>query len=336
MATRKLLLLFSSAAVCVLLVCYLIIGTEKYFNNTDLFSLAVTIDIVFFIPLIYFLLIRKSSVPKITMIPVVFLAVAAASLVLPSANHRYLEIAKMLLAPVELFAIGFVIYKVRMTATEYRSLAVGSNDFLQNVRASLYKILGVKKAADIFSTEISVLYYGFFGWNGGIEAGKEEGFSYHKKSGYGAVVGTFFFLILIETFGLHLVLSHWSRTVAWILSLLSIYGIVFMFADYNAARKRPILIGGHELHIRIGFRWYVAIPFEKIKSVSPGKSADGGDYFRMVLIGRENVTIKLNESVTALGLYGISKKFDTLGLFIDDKNKFISVLQAGITGNPNL
>jgi hypothetical protein len=240
-----------------------------------------------------------------------------------------------LLAPLELLAIGFVLYKVRGAAKEYKTLAVGTNDFLQNVRASLYKILGVKKPADIFATEISVPYYGFFGWTAKPEDGQGTGFSYHKKSGYGAVVGTFFFLIVIETFSLHLVVNHWSPLTAWILTLSSVYGTVFMFADYNAARKRPIMIGRHELQIRIGFRWYVAIPFEKIRSVSAGKSPHSAakDYFRMVLIGQENVTIELTETVTAIGLYGISKKFSALGLFIDGKNTFIQALQAGITGN---
>ncbi|MBL7996242.1 hypothetical protein JNM05_12805 [bacterium] len=313
---NKLLLLFLLAATCITGACYLIVRSEKYISNTNALSLAITVDIIFFIPLIYFLLIRKSSVPKITIIPVVFLALLAASLLLPSGDQEYIEKAKILLAPLELFAIGFIIYKVRLTATEYKSLAVGTNDFLQNVRSSLYKILGVKKAADIFATEISVIYYGFFGWNGKKEMGKETEFSYHKKSGYGAVVGTFFFLILIETFSLHLVLNHWSSTAAWVLTLLSMYGIIFMFADYNAARKRPILIGDHELQIRIGFRWFISIPLENIRSVQAGagKNNSGKDYFKLALIGRENIIVDLNETVTALGLYGISKKFTSFGL----------------------
>lgn len=335
MTTNKLFLFFLSAAASVIVVCYLIIGSQKYFANADLFSLAITADVVFFIPLIYFLLIRKSSVPNITVIPVVFLAFAAASLLLPSGDQLYLEKAKLLLVPVELFAIGFIIYKVRTAATAYKSLALGTDDFLQKVRSSLYKILEVKKAADIFATEISVIYYGFFGWNGKKEMGKEAEFSYHKKSGYGAVVGTFFFLILIETFSLHLVVNHWSSMAAWILTILSMYGIIFMFADYNAARKRPILIGDHELQIRIGFRWFISIPFEKIRSVQAGvwKNKPGKDYFKMALIGQDNVRVELKETVTALGLYGISKNFTCAGLFIDEKNTFINLLQTKIADN---
>ena len=265
---NKLVFLFITAVIVVIGICYLITKSSYYFSNADVFSLSITIDIVFFIPLMYILFIRKRDVSKITVIPVIILSYITASFLLPSIDHAYLKIAKMLIAPIELFAVCFIIYKIRLAKRQYNSLAVGNNDFLKNVHKSLNNTLGENKVNVLLATEISVLYYGIFGWKSEIEIDKGKAFSYYKKSGYSAVVAVFVFLTIIETFSLHLLIAHWSAVVAWVLTILSIYGLIFLLADFNSARKRPIYINDYNLEIRIGFRWNVTIPFENIKHIN--------------------------------------------------------------------
>lgn len=329
---NRLVLLFLIASVFIIGVCFLIVQSAYYSSNTDLFSLAITIDLVFFIPLIYFLLIRKRKTSKITIIPVIILSYIVAAFLLPSIDHAYLEMTKMLLVPLELFAVGFFIYKVRLTTRHYKSYAVDNNDFLKNLRNSLYRTFGENRASDLIATEISIFYYGFFGWTSDLEIDNEKAFTYHKRCGYAAVVGAFFFLITLETFSLHLLISRWSVPGAWVLTALSIYGLVFLFADYNAARKRPILTNDHALQIRIGLRWVVTIPFENISYINTGveTKVDDKDYFRLVLIGSENVIIGVKEPMKANGFYGISKTFTRLGLSIDNKEEFYTLIKEKI------
>lgn len=328
------IVLFLTVSAFILGLCFLITQSSYYLSNNDVFSLAITIDIIFFIPLIYFLLIRKRKTPKITIIPVVILSYIAASFLIPSSDHGYLEKAKILLAPLELLAMGYIIYKVRLTAKQYQSFTAGSHDFLKNLRGSLYKTLGEHRASDLIATEISVFYYGLLGWTSEIEIDSGKVFSYHKRSGYSIVVGVFLFLIILETFLLHLLISKWSPVGAWILTALSIYGIFFLFADYNAARKRPILIDNHTLQIKIGIRWFVTIPYENISQIAMGVEPDNNDknYFRMVLVGSENIIIKLKEPMTSKGFYGISKTFTRLGLSIDNKEEFYTLIKSKISG----
>lgn len=321
-------LFFLTASLLILGLSYLIIQSGYYLPNTDIFSLAITIDIVFFIPLIYFLFIRKRKISKITIIPVIALSYLIASFLLPANDHTYLEMTKKLLVPLELIAVGFIVYKVRLTA---KSTAVG-NDFVNNLRNTLHNILGESRITDFFTTEISIFYYGLFGWTGKQEIANGKAFTYHKRSGYSVIVGVFFFLILIETLSLHLLISQWRTAVAWIFTSLSAYGVLFLFADLNAARKRPVIIDDHSVQIRIGFRWMLTIPFKNMSYINKGFEMKKNDknFLRLVLIGSENIIIGLKEPVEVKGLYGISKTCNRLGLFIDNKEEFYALINAGI------
>ena len=325
-ASNRIVSFFLPIAIVAVGICYIVINSASYHTNTNLFSLAVTFDLVIFVPFVYYLFIRKTNVHKITIIPVVFISFAVASFILPAQGHTYIKLAEFLVAPLELFTIGFLVYKVRLASKEYKLLSGNRNDFVINLKETLYKFVGNNRGADYLATEMSIFYYGIGGWNKTIEAGSEKAFSYHKRSGYGIIAGVFFFMMIIETTALHLLITRWSTAAAWVLTILSIYGILFLIADYNAAKKRPILVDDGHLYIRIAFRWHVVIPFENIKSISVGteKNKEDKSYFRMVMAGSENIIIELFETQQAKGIYGITKNFSRLGLSIDDKKEFIA------------
>ena len=205
-------------------------------------------------------------------------------------------------------------------------------DFIDRISDGLISIFGKNRFTKLIVTEASIFYYALLFGNKTNNIREGKSFSYHIRSGYGAIVSVFFFLIAIETFSLHLVLLRWSNTAAWILTSLSIYGIIFLFADFNAARRRPILVDDNTLYIRIGFRWQVCIPISNISRIEIGTDTKGNDknYFKMVLIGSENVMIKLKTPVKASGLYGMSRTFSRLGLSIDNKEEFINLLNSTI------
>ncbi len=326
---NRLHFLFLTAVISILGVSYFIISSGFYVSNRSVFSLAITVDICLLIPALYFFLIRKRKVSKITLIPVIILSYTLASFLLPADGQSYLKIIKFLLAPLELLAVGYLIYKVRKVTLEHRSNARNSKDFMVNLRKSLYTTFGENKAADIMATEVSFFYYAFFGWGKTKEMGNEQAFTYHKTCGYSWVVGVFFFLILLETFSLHLLISQWSITAAWILSALSVYSLVFLFADFNAAKKRPILVLEDHLNIRIGLRWWVNIPFDQILYIEKGyawKDKKEG-YVNASLMGSENIMIILKEPMKMKGFYGISKNVTKLALSIDNKDEFYTLIQ---------
>ncbi len=328
----KTLLIFFIPAFCILLISYLISTSSIYSTQADLFSMALTIDLCVVIPVIYFLSIHKTRISKVTVIPVILLSYLWAGFIIPSNNQSYLQTIKWVFIPIEFFAAAYLIYKVRLVINHFRSL--GKNvDFLECMSQSLYKVFGENKAADIMTTELSVFYYGFGGWWIRKEQVNGKAFSYHKDCGYPLIAAVFFFLIILETVSLHLLIVQWNFTIAMILLAISVYGLIFLMADLNAARKRPILVDGDKLDIRIGLRWRATVPFENIQSVElvGDKEYKGKEYANLTLAGTCNLMIHLEQKMKVKGFYGISKKVNKLILSVDSKQEFIQVVNQKLT-----
>ena len=63
-------------------------------------SIGITIDLVLTIPVIYLVLIRKSSIPKTTVVPVMIVGMLIGSIILPEENQYYLELFKTCILPI--------------------------------------------------------------------------------------------------------------------------------------------------------------------------------------------------------------------------------------------
>src|SRR6056297_2889248 len=97
-----------------LLVVLILLMKSPFLNGNDALNLAITADLLLTVPLVYFLLIRKSKIPKTTVIPVMIIGLLVGSYFLPKENQTYLELFKNWFLPViELSILTFVIIKVR-------------------------------------------------------------------------------------------------------------------------------------------------------------------------------------------------------------------------------
>ena len=81
-------------------------------EQRDVLSIGVSIDIALLLPIIYFLIIRKSTIPKLTLVPVFILSLLLAYQIVPVEHHNTLSYIEYLLIPVELTVIGLLIYYV--------------------------------------------------------------------------------------------------------------------------------------------------------------------------------------------------------------------------------
>lgn len=69
----------------------------------------------------------------------------------------------------------------------------------------------------------------------------DQHFSTHRKDANQADQLDFIFLVVLELPVLHLVLhSYELATLAWVLSGLSLYGLLFLIAEYRATALRPV------------------------------------------------------------------------------------------------
>lgn len=298
---------------------------SSFLDGNNMLILAVTIDLLLIVPLVYFLLIRKSEIPKTTVIPVMIIGLLIGSYFLPKESQTYLTIFKTWALPViEISILTFVIIKVRSAIKKYKDLKDSTPDFFSALKSTCYEILP-KKLVLPFATEVAVFYYGFINWK--TKDVNENEFTYHKKSGTPALFGAFIMIIGVETFALHFLLARWSLIGAWILTSLSVYTAIQVFGFARSLSKRPVSINQESLTLKYGILNEVEIPFSDIDKVELSRKLLEKAELTKTLsplgeIESHNVIIHLKKENELVGLYGMKKKFRVLGLHIDEPKEF--------------
>lgn len=98
----------------------------------------------------------------------------------------------------------------------------------------------------------------------------------HRNHPY--VVGVVALITVIEIPLLHLVLARYSEWLAWILTILGIYAILWFLGDFNSVRHRISVATSDSMVLRNGLRWSMNIPRASIFSLmahgSPSERQD--------------------------------------------------------------
>lgn len=310
----------------------ILITKLSIFNaNPNILSTAITFDLLLVTPLIYFLLIRKTNIPKTTIIPLLIIGMVVCTMIIPTENQYYLDIFKTWIFPViELSVISFIIYKVNKTVKKYKLNKNETTDFFTNLKTTCYEIFP-KFVVIPLTTEIAVFYYGFINWKK-RKLHKNE-FSYHKDSGTIALLGGIIFIIAIETVVLHKLLLKWNSIVAWILTILSIYFGIQLFGFLKSMYKRPILIENDKLFLRYGIMNETTIDLANIDSIEiSSKDIEiDNETRKLSFLGElesHNIIIHLKKENILTGLYGIKHNYKNLALHIDKKNEFVNQINT--------
>ena len=290
-------------------------------QRPDLIALGVMSDLIVMVPLAYwFLAVRRGGWPRLSVVPVVLLGILGSALLLPQDRGLLREVVSILAIPYEIGLVAWIAVRTRRALRR----SPGSEDTLERFRQVAREVLPARRAADAIAFEMAVLYYALLSWRRRPEEGA---FTYHRKSGYGAVVFAVLIMVLAEAIPVHILLMRWSEVAAWALTILSFYAIVFFLADWRAARFHPILLDGEALQIRVGLRWRIRVPRERIASVHKKRPPGSEPYIRAALPGPVPLWIELTERVTAQGPYGIERKARWISLTVDDPERFRQALE---------
>jgi hypothetical protein len=303
---------------------YYITKTPYFLLAPSKLSLGITLDLLITSPFIFYLLIRKTSIPKTTIVPIAIVGLTLGTFILPVENQFYLQLFKIWILPVlEVAIAGFAIYKVHQVIKDLRKRGHYSDSFII-LKSALNEIIP-KKIAVLLATEIAVIYFGFLHWRK-VEPGSRE-FSYHKESGTPALFAALIFIIIVESFITHLLLVRWNETLAWIFTLLSLYTIIQLIGFTKSMTKRFISIQGNFLHLKYGIMAEAEIPLTNIEQViiTSLDFKSGNENQKLSLLGNlesHNIIIKLNQESTLEKLYSTNKKFKNIALFVDKKEAF--------------
>ncbi|KAA1245259.1 hypothetical protein [Aquimarina sp. RZ0] len=327
---KSLFIIFGIPLSSILLL--ILLTTSRLFEaNQQLLSTAITADLIFTIPFVYFLLIRKKKIPKLTIISFGILGMMISYMIIPKENQLLLSIIKTWVFPfVELGIAFFVISKVRSTLKKFKKNQHISPDFFTVLQQTCREILP-KKIATLLAMEIAVFYFGFMFWKKQVLHSTE--FTYHKNSGTIGLLAGLILIITIETYVLHILLIRWSTVAAWIITGLSIYSGIQIFGFLKSIYNRPILIQDGKLYLRYGIMSETSIDINNIVSVTiSSASIEFNDKIRKLSpfgeLESHNVLITVHKENALFGLYGMKKSFKTLALYIDDKERFKTEIEG--------
>ncbi|MEL6653171.1 MAG: hypothetical protein AAFQ87_20400 [Bacteroidota bacterium] len=301
-------------------------------HQTDL-ATAVTLDFVLTVPILYFLLIRKRPISKLSISPVVILSFLLATYLIPRESQSLLIHLRTFALPVlELGIFGFIIWQVGRSIKAIRAQRGQVPDFFHACIAACREIFP-DRVARVFATEVSLFYYGL---SFRKPTPSENAFSYHRKNGVLSLYGAFMGLILLEAVGIHFLIAIWSPALAWVLTALSLYSFFQVFGMVRAIPKRPIRFRDQDLFLPYGLLAELAVPFSTIESVEFSRRRVGEEEIhKLSPLGdfeSHNIILHLREPVQMIGLYGRKRNVQKLAFFIDDTAGFQTQLsQRGIS-----
>lgn len=310
----------------IMLTAFGIVSSEAFQTNPKALAMAITVDLTLLSPVVYLLLIRKTNLPNITVVPVFVLGMIATGLILPNQHHSTLHFVETYFLPfVELAAISIITWKFVKLRRSFVKNSAHNVDFFDVMKVAAREVIP-GKASIFLATELSTFYYGIINWKKRAPGPLE--FSYHRKSSSTALFYTVIFLAIVETFVLHLLLQRWSEAVAWVFSAISIYTVFQVLGIVRSMSQRPTRLSHNAIDIRYGILNEVTVPLEQVKEITVSTASKEWDKEIRTLspfgdFEGHNVVIKVKEPLKINGLYGIKKSFKELALHLDEPEKFV-------------
>ncbi len=292
----------------------------------SMLAIAIALDIAVGVPLLfYLLLVRKKFLPLTSILPVCILTLLVLRLILPSSEQSILRFSDFLIPAIELSVAVFLLFKLRNVIRDVRRARRESLYFVDALRIGLGKSVKSDFVAAIAATEVSILYLVFAGWFARFRTSRPDVsvHSYHRKSSF--LFWPLMALVIVETFGLHLVISIWTQTGAWVFTSISIYTLLWMVGHIHASRLQPVIVDDQYIYLRTGLVWRGQIALSNVsvvrKSTRADRQTDG--FVNVSLLGDPDVVIVLKDPETLEGLFARKKEARIVGIALDDPEAIV-------------
>jgi hypothetical protein len=325
---RKLLFILP---LLIILSSFIIAKSAMFLDHASELSIGVTLDLILLLPLFYFLAIRKTKIPKTTVVPVFIIGVVIGTYILPENGQFLLSNVKTWVIPiVEISVVTVVVLKVRKVIRMFRAQNDTDFDFYSILKTVTSEMM-LKRLSVAVSTEIALFYYGFINWKSPKLS--QNQFTNHKNSSGRSLLYAVIFLILVESVALHLLLDQWSTIAAWILTGLTVYSGVQIFGFARSLNKRPITVDLEEglIKLKFGILAETEVAISNIKNIEESTNEIEKDSEVKMLsplgqMDNHNLIIHLNEPHILHGIYGIKKEYTSIAVNVDNKDRFLEIL----------
>ncbi|MYD92829.1 MAG: hypothetical protein F4Y02_03875 [Chloroflexi bacterium] len=289
-------------------------------------AIAISLDIAVGVPLLFYLLIvRKKYLPLSSIVPVCILTLLAIRFSLSSSEQSFLRFSDFLIPAIELSVAVFLLFKLRNVIRDVRRARRESLYFVDALRIGLGKSVKSDFVAAIVASEVCMLYLVFAGWFAKFRTSRPDVsvHSYHRKSSF--LFWSLMALVIVETFGLHLVISIWTPTGAWVFTAISIYTLLWMVGHTHASRLQPVIVDDQYIYLRTGLVWRGQIALSNVSEVRKVTKADrqADGFVNVSLLGDPDVVIVLTEPRMLEGLFARRREVKILGIALDDPEAIV-------------
>jgi hypothetical protein len=283
---------------------------------------AVAFDLLVTLPtLFYFCLVRCYQLPLSTVVAAIGGGLVLSHWLLPDADLPLLAWVGRLAAVSEVLTLGYLALRLGRVLRAYRIVQVQSADFIENLLAAGQPVLG--RLTEAVMSEVAMLRYAVLGSWAQAEVGPADTvFTTYQKSGFVAMLVAFGGLGLVEMAAAHLVVGHWYPRVAWLLTGISGYSLLWLLAHGQAVRCRPVLVSATSLQVRVGFIWRVSIAKTQLNSATlladVSTPTPGLLNAAKLLLTTPNLLLTLAEPQQVRGPYGLQRTVRQLAIYVDE------------------
>lgn len=283
---------------------------------------ALLIDFLITLPVLYFWLVRKTSVPTISAVAFFVLCLFTGKELLSQQSQPILALVQTWFLPIlELLVFAYLIRQVRGALKTIGEEGLEFFDGLQQYTRQKFP----KPIAAVLSAELATFYYGFFHWKSARKGPQD--FTYHQSSGTIALLGVILFIVLVETVSIHFLVALWDARWAWVLTALSLYTMLQFFGIIRAIPHRPITLVEDGVLLRFSFVQSLKVSYAQIDAVDLGScepDKEKGVHFLSPIGHLEgaNTRIVLREPHTMTGWYGGKKTVREVLVNLDDPSGF--------------
>lgn len=195
--------------------------------------------------------------------------------------------------------------------------------------------------------ESKFIYYAFFKWKLKNQASNERTtFSLNMNTNY-----FWFYIALLHEQIIEMVIFHFyfksvEPSLAYIISALHIYSILYIIGDYNWVRNTPICVKERDIHIKVGGRREIFFTVDDIQLIQPAKlkiNNHGGiihekDVFHATAFPRALTRtfgisdelkheIIFNKPIYYTSYFGVKKQANTVFSYIEDSGQLVNLLE---------
>lgn len=285
------------------------------------------VDLFLVVPLAYLVVFRpRPKQALLGLATIAGLGVLFGSFVLPDESKQLWRLLEPLRWVLVAGLVGWQLLALAQIGLDLRSAPAG-----QNLETRLHEVLerrfGAGTMTGLLELEARIWLYAFCRDTTRLHFASAQAFSAHRQGGNASNQAGFLLLLAIELPIAHVLLHLFSPTLALAVTAATLYGGLFLFAEYRATRLRPVTLDDGVVHLRYGI---VTDARLAASAILEAQAVDMRPWrakgrMRLMGMGRANVRLTLAPGTRLKTAFG-EKEIAELYIGLDEPGRFIAAV----------